>query len=131
MFLVRLVAGAAVVSLVNLVSVGLGFWAYRLLGSSEQIAVQVPVALVTGTLGVALWLRGGVRLHGLAPGRDYLTVYLIAFAVGAAIFFGVHYAATGYPTSFGNIIGVWAIQIAENSLAMPVAAAWLRRREPA
>jgi hypothetical protein len=126
-FLVRLIAGAAVVSLVNLMSVGLGFWVYRLLGSREQIAVQVPVALVTGMLGVAWWLRGGVRLHGLAPGRDYLTVYLLAFAVGAAVFYGAHFATTGYPTSLGNIVGVWAIQIAENSLAMPVAAAWLRK----
>ncbi len=95
MLLLRRITGAAVVSPVNLVSVGLGFWAYHLLGSREQIAAQIPVALVTGT-------------HG------------------------AHYAATEYPMSFGIIVGVWAIQLAENSLAMPVAAAWLRsRREPA
>lgn len=127
MLLIRQTAVAAVVALVNLASVGLGFWAYRLLGGRDQIAVQAPVALATGVLGVALWLRGGVRLHGLAPERDYLPAFLIAFPVGAIVFTGAHHAATGYLTSFGNIVWLWVVQLVENSLAMPAAAAWLRR----
>jgi len=118
----RRLAVAAVIAVVNLASVGVGFWAWRLAGVSDQLAVQFPVALTVGTLGVTAWLCGGARLHGLAPGRDQAVALALALPVGAILFVGAHRVATGYLTSFGNLAALWAVQAVENALALGLAA---------
>ena len=123
----RRLAAAAAIAVVNMASVGAGFWAWRLVDVSDQLAVQIPVALAIGTLGVTVWLCGGVRLHGLATGRGRAVALALALPVGAVLFVGVHRAATGYLTSFGNIAGLWAVQFVENALALGLAAERAKR----
>lgn len=124
----RLLICAAGLSLVNLASVVLGFWLYKMVGGANQLAIQLPVALSTGILGGALWLGLCGRFARIDPVRDHVVVLLLAFPVAAAVFTPVHYAVTGYLTSFGNIVAVWFIQFAENIVAIPVASALARRR---
>lgn len=116
-----LLVGALVVAGVNIASVVPGFWISRLVGDSSQVLVQLPVAIVTGVCGVVVWLRRGKRLHGLEAGAGHLRAALLALPFGAAVFFAAHYLVTGYPTSFGNIVALWAIQVIENAIAMPIA----------
>lgn len=123
MRMARRLLHATFISLINLASIVLGFWAYRLADSTNQILVQVPVAVLSGSAIIALWLARLPR-----SGAEYAVVSLLAFPVGAAIFTVAHYALTGYVTSVGNILGLWGVQISEILVAAGVVAAWVRQR---
>ncbi|RKZ16887.1 hypothetical protein DRQ50_05620 [bacterium] len=118
---------AVVVAVLNLASIGLGFWAFKLTGGTAQLAVQVPVCLVCGILLVMTWVVGFRRVNGLVAGEDHMAVFLLAFPVGAVVLVAVHYVVTGYLTSVGNIIAVVALQFVQNVLALPLAAGLERR----
>lgn len=126
-----LIVAAIAVSAMNLGSIGAGFWVYRLLEAPSQIIVQIPVAMVTGVVGVMLCCIGANRFLGLLPGPDYMGVFLLAFPFAALIFTGIHFLFTGYLTSFGNIVGAWSVQFMENIVALPMAAALMRSRHEA
>ncbi|MBK7046320.1 MAG: hypothetical protein IPH48_07340 [bacterium] len=126
MRIARRLLNATFISLVNLASGVFGFWAWHLGGSTNQIAVQWPVAVVTGTAIIALWLVLLPRLHRMASGAEYVVTFLIAFPLGAAIFTAVHYVMTGYLTSLGNILAMWAILIPQVLIAGAVAASRMR-----
>ncbi|MBK9473029.1 MAG: hypothetical protein IPO18_12215 [bacterium] len=117
MRIARRLLNATFISLVNLASGVIGFWAWHLGGSTNQIAVQWPVAVLTGTAIVALWLVLLPRLHRMASGAEYVITFLIAFPLAAAIFAAVHYAMTGYVTALGNILALWAILIPQVLIA--------------
>jgi len=119
---------AAVIAVVNLASIVVGFVVFSLLENAPQLVIQVPVAFAFGMLGVVAWLVLFRRFHKLVPDEDYIVVFLMGFPLGAVLFTCVHYLVTGYLTSFGNIGGAWAMQFAENTIALPVAASILRRR---
>lgn len=127
MRIVRRLLNAMFISLVNLVSVVIGFWAFGLAGGESQIAVQLPVAIVSGTAIIALWLLRLPRAHRLASGPEYIVTSLIAFPLGAPIFAAVHYAMTGYLTSLGNILALWAILIPQVLIAGAIWVASLGR----
>ena len=74
-----------------------------------------------------VWVVGFRRVNGLKAPEDYMTVLLLAFPIGAAVFTGVHFVITGYLTSFGNIGPIWGLQFAENLIALPMAVAFERR----
>ena len=122
----HLLLSSTVIAAVNLASIVVGFLVYSLIGDVPQLAVQLPVALAVGILGVAAWLLLFRRFHQLVPDEDYIIVFLAAFPMGTVLFALVHYAVTGYLTSFGNIGGVWGLQFAENMIALPVVASILR-----
>lgn len=131
MRLTRLFTGTVFVAVINLVSIVAGFWAYRLLDGPGQLIVQIPVAMVTGICGVMLFCAGPARRLGLESGPDCILVILLAFPAAALIFTGLHFMVAGYLTSFGNILGLWSVQLAQNALAMSMAAALMRNRRQA
>ena len=121
------VASASAIAVINLASIAVGFFAYSLIENSPQLLIRFSVGYSVGLAGVVGWLVLLRRWHTLVPGSDYMLVFLLSFPLGAVFFTGVHYAVTGYLTSFGNIGGAWAMQFAENVVALPIAAAILRR----
>jgi hypothetical protein len=125
----RLLLSALVVAALNIGSVVLGYLCYLLAGVSAQLAVQVPVALLSGIGLVLVWAVRFPRLGGLRRGVHHLAVLLLALPVGAAAFAVAHYVFSGYLTSFGNILALWAVQLAENVPALLMAHAVTRRGE--
>lgn len=131
MRIAKLLLNAAVLSGISLVSIVFGFWAYRLLGVTNQITVQVPVALVFGIASIVVWLNWFRRVHKLIAGTDYMLVILLGIPVCAALVAGGHYLVTGYLTAFGNIVGAWFVFITEVLISMPIAAVIGRERREA
>lgn len=123
MRIAKLLLNAAVLSCVSLASIGCGFGAYRLLGVTSQIAVQVPVALVCGVAGIVAWLSWFRRVHKMKPECDYVPVIMLGFPVSAVLVVGGHFLVTGYLTAFGNIAGAWIVFFAEVLISMPIASA--------
>lgn len=121
------VVSAAVIAVVNLASILLGFAAYSLFENAPQLLVQIPVGFALGLAGVVVWLVLSRRHHAPLPNTDYMIVFWLAFPLGAVFFACAHYVATGYVTSLGNVGGVWIMQFAENVVALPAAAAILRQ----
>ena len=124
----KLLLNAGVLSGVSLASIVVGFWAYRLLGVTNQIAVQVPVALVSGVAGIVVWLNRFRRVLKLIPETDHVLVVLLGFPVCAALVVGGHYLVTGYLTALGNVVGAWFVFFAEMLISIPIAAAINKER---
>ncbi len=106
------------VSLYNLVSGILGYACYNLFGGENQLAVQVPVSLLSGILLIVVWVVYFQKINGLQSDRDFLAVLLLAFPVAAVLFTGVHYFVTGYLTSWGNIVSLVMVQFVENTFGL-------------
>jgi len=92
----KILLSALIISVLNLASVVIGFTLYKLSGGAPQLLVQIPAAVVSGILLVAVWVIGFRRVNGLSAGEDYMAVLLLAFPIGAAVFTGVHFVITGY-----------------------------------
>ena len=116
------------VAFLNLASIVIGFAIYFLSGVDSQLMVEVPTAFVLGIVLVIGWLAGLHRYLGLDPEEDFILVFFFAFPAGAVLFTIVHFIVAGYLTSAGNIVGIFALQGGENMVALPVAAALVRRR---
>ena len=102
-------------SCIGLGSMVLGFWVFRLGGSDDQMAVQLPVALIAGVVGMIVWLRR-VRAGGSRrPGR----VLLAVFPVSALLVVAGHFVVTGYLTALGNVIAAWLVLLAQMAVAVP------------
>ena len=125
----RRVINATILAGISLASIVVGFWLFRFLGASHQLAIQMPSALLTGASGMVLWLRGFRRLHGLDPSTDYVPTLLLGFPICAILVVAGHYLVTGYLTAFGNVAGAWFVMFAEFVLAAPLAARGSRREE--
>ena len=125
----RLVINATILVGISLASIVAGYWLFRILGSSHQLAIQVPSALFTGVFGMVLWLRGFRRTNGLDPRTDYVPTLLLGFPICAILVVAGHYLVTGYLTAFGNVAAAWFVLFAEFLLAAPLAARSSRREE--
>lgn len=66
----RCVVHAAVLALVNLVGVYLGFVAFAMVDSTNQLAVQFPVAIAVSLAGFALWAKLAGPRQSRRPKRD-------------------------------------------------------------
>ena len=118
---------AAIVSATSLGSVVLGFWAYKVLGVANQIAVQVPASLVAGAVGIVAWFRFLAGPRAAASGKRYVLVVALAFPMCAIVLIVAHYLVTGYLTSFGNIAAAWLLLLCHCLIAAPVCSALARR----
>lgn len=115
---------AAVLAGINLFSILLGFALFQLLPGSNQIAVQVPIAIAASAGFFVLWnlllrLRCPERLqmHGWSDGRRILAFSLIWAAL---LFVPLHHLTRGYLTSSGNLIALWGFQLVANPAAIGV-----------
>jgi hypothetical protein len=106
----------------NFGSIMVGFVIYNLVKPANQIAVQVPIAMVLSVAVFLIWSLAVKKVSGgrLSLGRRWepVQVYLLALFVFPVIFVPVHYLTQGYLTSFGNILGIWFFQAPTNILAL-------------
>lgn len=128
MRMARLLGVAAALAVISLVSIGFGFWMARIAGTANQLAVQLPVAILVGVAGMV----GGLHIlrprYGLNPAQEFVPTLLLAFPVSGLLVVGVHYLVTGYLTAFGNVMGAWFVLFVEAVIALPIAAAAGHRR---
>jgi len=117
---IRILAAAIAVALANLASVVAGFWAWRLSGRPDQLAVQVPVTMAVGVAAVVALTALAVRRGWLPGDVTWLAVLLAALPAGAAILVAAHFVVTGYLTGFGNVAALAVLQLAENLVALPL-----------
>ena len=115
---------------INLGAVLVGFALYKISGTTGQLAVQVPVAVVISVGAFAPWYfvvgRVAARRITLGSLTAYIWTYVLAFAWLPALFVPLHYVTQGYVTSFANIYYMWAFQAPANALAL--VAVYLARR---
>jgi len=112
---------AVVLSLLNLLSVAIGFVCYKLSGSTTQLAVQGPVALLSGLAFATTWIVVIRRRLGAEGNDSGQSVVWLAFPFAAMMFSIAHFAVTGYLTSLTNITAVWGVQIAQNFFGLVLA----------
>ncbi len=118
----RIVVHGLVLTLMNVLSILVGFGIYVLLKPDNQILLQAPAAaLICLTLftswGLAVQnLRIG--LLSVPRGSEALLVFLAAFVWAPLVFVPLHFLGRGYMTSFGNMVGLWLFQVPTNSLSL-------------
>ena len=109
-------------ALLDIGAVLFGFGIYSLVRPANQLAVQVPAAVIAVVAGwwFWTWAPGKLGWNGLRPAGpgEALQVYLLALAWGPAVFIPLHYVTQGYVTSFGNLAGLWLFQVPSNVLAL-------------
>ncbi len=118
----RLLLSATVVSIISLGSIVAGFWAFKTVNATNQIAVQVPVALLAGIAGLVGWFRLATRAHLLVSGADHVLTFAATIPTSAVLLALVHYLVTGYLTSFGNIVAAWPLLLCQYMIAALIAA---------
>ena len=114
-----------VLAVITLVAIAVGFAVYRLVGLTNQIAVQVLTAGIVCVVAFAVW---GYVVHRMSRGRLSLAdlkelgvAYAAALLWTPVLFVPVHYVTQGYLTSFGNLMPTWLFQVPFNLLALMVA----------
>ncbi len=106
----------------NLAGIVIGFFAFALMGAKNQIAVQLPVAVLV-SIGLYLsWILvlrlppfRAIRLHG---GRECFHAGVASLLIGPLVFVPVHYLTQGYLTAVGNLLAFAAFQIPVNSIGI-------------
>lgn len=126
------VVHAAVLALVNLVSIVIGFLVFALVRGGGQLAVQVPVAIVLTVVLFAGWTRyssmhGPRRIRFRGP-RDGYWIFGLAPIWAAVVFVPLHFVTQGYPTAFSNLTALWSFQVFANLIAVTISVQ-LRQRE--
>ena len=118
----RILLHSLVLAIVNLGSIIVGFYIYYILKPANQIAVQVPFAMIFSIIAFLLWSVLVRRLpieHLSLQGRnEFGWTFLFALVWSPVIFVPLHFITQGYLTSFGNILGAWFFQIPTNLLAI-------------
>ncbi|MBD3222855.1 hypothetical protein GF314_16630 [bacterium] len=121
----RTILHAAVLALANLAGIWLGFVAFALASTTNQLAVQMPVAVVVSIGGFAAWAalvgRRRPAWSRLRTGRDAVWVYGLALVWSAVVFVPLHLLLEGYRTAFSNVVALWVFQLVVNAVAVPMA----------
>ncbi len=120
----RILLHSLVLAIVNIGSIIVGFYIYAVLRPANQLAVQVPFAMIFSIIAFLLWSVLVRRLpieHLPLQGRnEFGWTFLFALVWSPVIFVPLHFITQGYLTSFGNILGAWLFQIPTNLLAILV-----------
>jgi len=126
-----LVAGVALL-LANFVGIYVGFMAYFAARPSNQIAIQLPIAVV---LSVVLYLAfsfastcPSLRRFQLNTTLERLAAYGASLFLTPAVFIPLHYATQGYLAHFSNLLALIIFQVPVNAIAILVSTRILRRR---
>lgn len=122
MTILRICLHSLILTLANIASILIGFGLYHSLKPVNQIAVQIPAAVMLSIIAFVTW---GLIIHHLPfqrlfweNSRELAWVYLAALLWGPLIFVPFHYVTQGYLTAFGNILPTWLFQLPVNLLAV-------------
>jgi hypothetical protein len=122
---VRIPLHAAALALANLGGLWIGFVAFALAPTTNQLGVQLPVALVVSVGAFAAWVTvvdaRGPRQLRFGGRRDAVLAAALAWAVAAVIFVPLHRLATGYVTAFSNLVALWSFQLVANLVVVALA----------
>ena len=117
---------AAVLAAVNLGSIIGGFLVYYYAPWDQQLAIQIPVALLLNTAAFVAWFalthRGRWRRLALREPVDLLGVFAVALLWAPLVFVPLHLVMSGYLTSVGNLLAGVIYQFAANLLVLPICA---------
>ena len=121
----RHVVHASVLVLANFAGLLGGFIAFWLASTTNQLAVQLPIAVLVTLAAFLLWVRlvddrwrARLRLRGL---RDGVWTYGLAPVIAAIVFVPLHYVLEGYVTAFSNLLALWTFQLVVNALVIVLA----------
>ena len=109
----------------NLGAIYCGFILYHLLKPANQMAVQLPVAVILSIAGFVFW-NLLLQIHPLKrfaikEKRELIYIYFAALIWATVIFVPLHYVTQGYLTSFRNIIAIWMFQLPVNLISIVAA----------
>jgi len=110
-----------ILTVINLVSILLGFAVYYVSGSKNQIAIQVVSACLLSILLFTFWYYLSFRLFRKAvmdKKRSLVLAYFLSLVWTPVIFIPLHYLTQGYLTSWDNINGIWMFQVPTNALLL-------------
>jgi len=109
----------------NIGAIYCGFIIYHLLKPANQIAVQLPVAVILSISGFVIWnlfLRiNFFKKFTIKEKHEFIYIYFAALLWVPLIFVPLHYVSQDYLTSFGNIIAIWIFQLPVNLISIVAA----------
>lgn len=107
-------------SLVNLISIILGFVFYYLFKTPNQIEIQLPTAVLLSclfsTMSVFLLIKSKKEISMSV--FSVIRIYLFSMLWTPVVFVPLHYMTQGYLTSIGNILYTWIFQATTNILVL-------------
>ena len=112
-----------ILSIVNILSILIGFFVYYLTKSQTQIAIQIIVACFSSVILFLLWEFISYEHFpktGLATKSDYWVTFFLSLIFTPFIFIPLHYLTQGYLTSWQNITSIWMFQIPTNFLVLNI-----------
>ena len=121
---------AGALAIANLSGLWFGFVAFVLIGTTNQIGIQLPVAVVVSLAAFVIWVK---LVNAFGPPRfryfsrsDGPWVYCLAPVLAAVVFVPLHFATTGYLTAFSNVLALWGFQFVSNMFVVVAAAHFVR-----
>ena len=122
---IRITIHGLVLLLANLVGIFVGFLIYRALGTSDQLATQLPIAALLSIMLYLAWvllLRALPRKNlGLQGTLEHVLAGACSLLWNPIVFTSLHFVTQGYLTSTGNIVTLAMFQIPVNAAALLVA----------
>ena len=133
MAMVRVILHSLALTLINIAAIIAGFFAYHVTGTSNQIAMQFPIATGLSILLFATWtpLAGRLSRGRLTPAgvREYAAIFIGSLLWNPLVWVPLHYVTQGYLTSVGNIVALLLFQLPVNALAILATWNYFFRRE--
>ncbi|MBE0411987.1 MAG: hypothetical protein IBX69_19845 [Anaerolineales bacterium] len=103
---------------IHIFSILAGFGIYALTRWGNQIAVQLPVAVLISISTFLGWLwvldRTPAKRLNLSSREGLVGALLTSMVWAPVLFIPLHYFTQGYLTSIGNILAIWAFQLPVN-----------------
>jgi len=118
----RLVLHSFILAAVNIISIMFGFGIHRFLKQYNQLAVQVPTAVIFSIIVFTAWIViiKYKNISKIFPEGwlQFLLIFLWSIIWLPIIFLPLHYITQGYLTYFGNIYWNWLFQVPANMAAV-------------
>ena len=112
-----------VLTIINIVSILIGFFVYYITKSQTQIAIQIIGACFSSVLLFLLWefiSQEYFPKTTLSKKSDYWKTYTISLIFTPFMFVPLHYITQGYLTSWQNITSIWMFQVPTNFLVLNI-----------
>lgn len=125
MALFRIIIHGFALSAANIISIIIAFGVYKILKTTHQMLVQVPVAVILSIGIFLLWLIVArlplFKFISIKSLRELSWIFLASLAWSPIIFIPLHHISQGYLTGPGNIIALFQFQLPVNVLVILVA----------